>query len=116
MRVRQSIAGVWQFGAGTNNYLQANLAIDQNINTRLNSILGNCFFDLGAGIDWFNLLGSNQIVQLNLAVSTTILNITGVTGIIQNSFNITPQKEYTATYKVQTQYSTIASTFVFNTV
>ena len=55
--------GDWTFGAGLSDYIQANQAIAQNITTRLNSVLGNCWYDLGSGLDWFNLLGSKNIVQ-----------------------------------------------------
>lgn len=106
----------WLFGKGANDYLQGNAAIVQNINTRLNSYLGNCFFDLNAGIDWFNLMGSKNLTALNLAISTSILNTDGVTGILQLSTNLTFNRQFTVTYQVQTIYSTAYSTFTFDTV
>jgi hypothetical protein len=68
-RVRQiDDDGDWLFGKGQNDYVRANTSVVQNINTRLGSFLGDCFFDLGAGIDWFNLLGTKDQVALNLSI------------------------------------------------
>jgi hypothetical protein len=52
----------WNFGKGRNDYVRNIRAVEQNIRTRLNSFLGDCFFSTGSGLDWFNLLGNkNQI-------------------------------------------------------
>ena len=105
----------WTFGKGLNDYVFNNAAIAQNINTRLNSFLGNCFFDIGAGIDWFNLLGAKDQTALNLSISSIILNTDGVTGIIEISISLDANRNFSVTYKVQTVYSTTQSTFVFDT-
>ncbi len=104
----------WTFGQSKNNYLSGNAAIAQNINTRLYAVLGNCFFDLSAGINWFNLLGSNQQTQLSLSISNTILNTPNVTGLLQLSIKKVG-RALNVVYQVQTVYSTTASTFVFDT-
>lgn len=104
----------WTFGKGQNDYLRSNAAIAQNINTRLSSFLGNCFFDLGAGIDWFNLLGAKDQTALNLAISSVILNTTEVTGILQLSVGLNAARDFTVQYRVQTVYSAASSTFVFD--
>lgn len=105
----------WTFGESLNNYLQGNLAIAQTIDTRLSSVLGNCFFDLQTGIDWFNLLGSIESqVALNLAISTIILNTEGVTGILQLSIDLSTSRNFSVSYKVQTIYSTVQSNFIFD--
>lgn len=104
----------WMFGKGKNDYLQANAAIAQSINTRLNCFLGNCFFDLGTGIDWLNLLGAKDQIALNLAISATILNTEGVTGILQLSSGVDASRRFSCSYKVQTVFSTVTSSFVFD--
>lgn len=104
----------WTFGSGVNNYLFNNAAIAQNINTRLSSFLGNCFFDLGAGIDWFNLLGNKDQTALNLAISSVILNTAQVTGIVQLSINLSVSRNLTVNYQVTTVYSSASATFLFN--
>lgn len=117
MRVRAlDIDHDWTFGAGKSNYVQANAAVVQNINTRLSSFVGNCFFDLGMGIDWFNLLGYKDQLALDLAVSTMILKTPEVTGIIQLFTDLNRKtRNYTVVYNVQTVYSTASSQFVFDT-
>lgn len=105
----------WTFGAGKGNYLSANAAIVQNINTRLNSFLGNCFFDLGAGIDWFNLLGAKDQTALQLAISSVILNTDQVTGLLQFQSSLSATRVYSVSYIVQTVYSVTSSNFTFDT-
>lgn len=95
----------WTFGKGRNNYLEKNSAIAQNINTRLQSFLGDCFFDTGAGIDWFNLLGSKNRIALELAITATILNTTGVTRLVELSLVVNDNRRMTITYEVDTVYS-----------
>lgn len=111
--------GDFTFGAGTSNYLVGNAAIGQNINTRLAAVLGNCFFDLASGINWFNLLGTvgpNAVTALNIAISTTILNTSQVTGLLQLSSNLTSgNREFSCSYKVQTVYSALSNSFSFQT-
>src|SRR3954470_19732138 len=80
--------GDWTFGKGKNNYLSANAAIVQIISTRLNSYLGDCFFALDAGLDWFNLLGSKNQLALELAVRAIILNTPEVVAIVDVSINL----------------------------
>ncbi len=104
----------WTFGKGRNDYLRDNSAVAQNIDTRLSSFLGDCFFDLTAGIDWFNLLGSKNQLALNLAISAVILNTEGVTGILQLVAALDSARNFTVQYEVQTTYSRISSTFQFD--
>lgn len=104
----------WEFGKGKNNYKKDRDAIAQDINSRLYSFLGDCFFDTSAGIDWFNLLGSKNQLQLNLAISATITNTAGVTGILQISSNINLNRNFTVIYKVQSIYGVVDNTFQYD--
>lgn len=116
MRVRAlSGTGDWLFGKGQNDFLVNNAAVVQNIGTRLKSFLGDCFFDLGAGIDWFTFLGSKDQIGLNLAVSAVILNTENVTGIKQLSIvlNRTTRK-ITISYQAVSTYSSMAGLFEFD--
>lgn len=104
------VNGDWNFGKGRNDYLQNNAAIVQNISTRLKSFLGDCFFALDAGIDWFNLLGSKDQVALQLAIRAVILNTAGVVSILdvftqldENTRNLTVQ------YTINTIYTVTSS-------
>ncbi len=104
----------WLFGKGANDYRQNNDAVKQNIFTRLNSVLGNCFFDLGAGVDWFNLLGSKNQTGLNLAIASTILNTPNVIQIKQISSGLNVDRQFQVNFEVLTTYSTVIGTFIFN--
>ena len=105
----------WFFGKGANDYVRNQNAIAQNINTRLGSVTGDCFFDARAGIDWFNLLGQKNLTAVNLAVSAVILNTAQVTGILQLSTNLDRRtRVFTVQYLVQTIYSPVSSQFQFN--
>lgn len=97
--------GDWNFGKGRNDYLSANDAIGQNIKTRLQSFLGDCFFAMSAGIDWFNLLGSKNIIGLQLSIQATILNTTGVTRIVDFSLTLETNRRLNLQYTVETIYS-----------
>ena len=96
----------WTWGRGRNNYLRMNNAVIQNIDTRLNSFLGDCFFDLEAGIDWFNLLGSTNQLALKLAISAVIINTENVTALLELSSVIDENRRITIQYEVTTVYST----------
>jgi hypothetical protein len=100
----------WLFGKGLNDYYANNDAIAQNVKTRLQSFLGDCFFDIGAGLDWFNFLGSNVTDQtaLNLAVSAVILNTENVTALQQLLIGLDVDRNLTIKYKAKTIYSTIS--------
>lgn len=102
--------GDWTFGKGRNNYKSGVLAVAQNIQTRLQSFLGDCFFDTAAGIDWFNLLGTKNQLQLKLAISSVILNTENVASIISLSLNLDPfTRNLLLTYKVQTYFGEIVA-------
>lgn len=115
MRVRAlDGTGDWLFGKGQNDYKTGNAAVAQNIQTRLSSFLGDCFFDLGAGIDWFNLLGGKDQIAINLAVNAVILNTENVTGILQVGLNLSTSRIISISYKVQTTYSVLTSSFQYD--
>lgn len=116
MRVRAlDVDGNWLYGKGQNDYLKNNAAVAQDIKTRLLSFLGNCFFDLGAGIDWFNYLGSKDQTALNLSISAVILNTANVTGLKQLSVVLNRDTRIlTIRYQVQTTFSVLSGAFQYD--
>lgn len=99
-------AGDWTFGKGYSDYLTGNPAVGQNIQTRLKSFLGNCFFDLAAGIDWFNLLGGKNKTALTLAISTVLINTRYVIAIRQLSVDLDPvTRNISIVYNVTTVFT-----------
>lgn len=98
----------WSFGRGRNDYVSDRKAVAQMVKTRLKSFLGDCFFDLGAGIDWFNLLGSKQEIELRLAISSTLLNTQGVLSIREISFTLGRQSRiFLVQYDLDTIYGNV---------
>lgn len=100
-----SPGGDWLFGNGLANYVDKNAAIGLNIQTRILSWVGDCFFDKLAGIDWTNRLGSkNQRTLLELDLRRIILQSYGVTGIVSLNTILTG-RAFTANYSVDTIYT-----------
>lgn len=96
----------WTFGSNKENYLSGDPAIALNIDTRLLSWLNDCFFDMGAGIDWLNLLGSlGQQNMLDMNIRRVILQSYGVTGLVAFSVNLNSQRLFQADYTINTIYS-----------
>jgi len=98
--------GDWNFGKGKSDYLRANDAVGQNIATRLRSFLGDCFFDLDAGLDWWNLLGSKNVIGTNLAIRSAIQNTPKVKRILELSNVLDDNRSLSVSYSVTTEFST----------
>lgn len=93
------------FGKGKNDFLRESAAIGLNVKTRLLSWVGDCFFDLNAGIDWWNRLGSkNQRTLLELDMRRVILQSEDVTGITEFSTDQVG-RDFNASYAINTVYS-----------
>jgi hypothetical protein len=95
------------FGQGTQNYLNGQAAIGLNIQTRLKSFLNNCFWAMGAGIDWFTLLGGgNTSTQIQLAVIAVIAQSYGVVSVNNVSASVNLQNRSTSVaYNAVTIYT-----------
>lgn len=104
----------WTFGKGRNDYVKNNNTVAQNIKTRLGAFIGDCYFDQGAGIDWFNLLGSKNQLPLNLSIAAVILNTPDVTGLLQLVARLDVARRFTVQYKVQTTFSVASGTFQYS--
>lgn len=98
------LSGDWTFGKGRNDYLSDNPAVAQNLVTRLRSFLGDCFFDMPAGVDWFNLLGGKNVLGLTRDVKTVILNTQYVTRIIALGITLDSSRQITLSYEVDTVF------------
>lgn len=103
----------WLFGKGKNSYVRDSQAIGQNIKTRLMSFLGDCFFAQTEGIDWFNLLGGKELLEIELAMGATILNTEGVLGILQLDLRVDEKRRLYIEYAVQTVFSPVYGSFDF---
>lgn len=104
----------WNFGRGRNDYISDLDAVAQDVQTRLYSFLGDCFFDITAGVDWFNLLGGKSKTDIEIAINTVILNTNNVTGLLEISSTLNDNRGITVIYSVQTVFGPISDVFQYN--
>jgi hypothetical protein len=96
----------WTFGKGRQNFLREAAAVRQRILTRLWLFLGDCFFDMGAGVDWWNLMGGKSEAAIIAQTRAVILETEGV--IRLNSLSATRDPSTRAirlSYNVDTIYT-----------
>lgn len=80
-------------------------AINLNIKTRVLSWKNDCFFDMGAGIDWLNRLGTpGQLVPLEEEIKNIILKTDGVRSLVAFSASLVDRK-LSVSYTVTTDYT-----------
>lgn len=102
-------SGDWTLGQGVQNYLRDEDAIELNIKTRLKSFLGDCFWAVEFGIDWFELLGAKNPAAQAAIVLATRLMIAESYGVVRiNSVTAGTDRttrRVTVTYNIDTIYS-----------
>lgn len=104
----------WNFGKGRNDYKRNSSAVAQLIKTNLLMFLGECFFATNQGVDWFNLLGAKDQTALKLAINTTILNTTGVSGLVEINYRLSEDRAAIISYSVDTIYGRLSDVFEFD--
>jgi hypothetical protein len=97
--------GDWNFGKGKQDMLYLVDAIKANIKTRILSWVGDCFFSMESGIDWYNRMGqTGQRELLESDLRRIITQSEGVTGI--TSFDSTLiDRSFSVSFSVDTVYS-----------
>ena len=95
----------WTWGNSRNNYVIENQEIGLNITTRVLSFLGDCFFAVNEGIDWWHLLDYRYQDRLENAVTEVVKNTDGVTAINSIDFLVNADRQIRINYDVQTVYS-----------
>lgn len=95
----------WQWGQNKNSYVQEEKEIAENLETRILSFLGDCFWATDEGIDWWNLLDYNQQGKLEYAVQEVISNTPGVTAINSVDAVMGAHRKLTIHYSINTIYS-----------
>lgn len=99
-------SGDWSFGRGLASYATGNAAIALNIETRLKSWVGNCFFDTSMGIDWSNLMDKGKQQNLLAALRALILQSYGVVQLNSLTTNFNPTtRNLTVMYTIDTIFS-----------
>lgn len=98
--------GDWQLGTGVQSYFTDEDAIAADIGTALKVFLGECFFALNAGVDWWNLIGSKDEQGIILQCRTVISQREGVARINSVTASLERgQRRLTVSYDVDTIYS-----------
>lgn len=98
----------WTFGGGLGNYFTDERAIEENIRTRLLIFLGEVFWALDAGVDWWNLLGGkNPAAQQNIILQcrTVIINSYGVVRVNSVSPVLNAQRNLSINYNIDTYFT-----------
>jgi hypothetical protein len=99
-------SGDWTFGNGVQNYLIDEDAINADIATALRLFLGECFFALDSGVDWWNLIGSHDEQNIILQCRKVIASRAGVARINTVYANLTRStRQLSVTYNIDTIYS-----------
>jgi hypothetical protein len=97
--------GQWTFGKGKANYVKDSEAVGLNIKTRIKEWVNDCFFNLKAGIDWYNRLGSfNQKDLLDADIKRIIIQTQDVAQLKSFTSTVT-DRAYRAEYTVLTTFS-----------
>lgn len=81
--------GDFIFGTGQQSYLLGEAAVEQNIVTTVQSWVGDVYFNLSFGVDWYNRLDVGQQNNLIQEIKQVIAGCYGVVGVlsISGSFN-----------------------------
>lgn len=99
-------SGDWTFGKGLADYNQAEMAVEENILTWLQSWVNNCFFALKDGVDWQNLLDVGQAANLEDSIRANILQRYGVVGVNRMAARFDPRSRHISiTANITTIYS-----------
>lgn len=103
---RLDAEGDWSYGNGKFDLLQDDDAIILNINTRLNEWIGDCFFSVQSGVDWYNGLDRGTKVYLDNRIKEVITESYGVVQLLDftSALNIKTRK-LTVTYNITTIFS-----------
>ena len=96
----------WVWGTGKNAYVKDEQEIALNLETRILSFLGDCFFAINEGIDWWNLLDYRYQGRLENAVSEVVKNTPGVTAINSIDVLMGADRQIRIQYDIQTIFST----------
>lgn len=98
----------WEFGNGLGSYAAGRSAIALNVQTALQTFLGDAFWAATFGVDWLNLLGQRGSENAILAQTRAIIaNCQGVTAINSVAYALNTK---TRTLSLQYNISTIFST------
>lgn len=94
----------YSFGKGKSNYLKKSDEIKQNISTRINSWVGDCFFALDEGVDWNTYLENGNAKLLGEDIQRVIVQTYGVGRLESFSYSL-EDRIFKAEYTIIDIYS-----------
>jgi len=94
----------WEFGQGLGSYRADQEGLAQNIKTKLQEWVGDCFFAADAGIDYNTRLNPNQQNLLEQDVKSLILKVEGVVELTTLSV-VFANRTLSMSYSIRTIYS-----------
>lgn len=96
----------WEFGHGLSDFAKDDAAIAENIETRLLSWVGDCFFAIQEGVDWRQRLDIGQQQALKDELQSVILQSFGVMSVLSVELVFNGVTRFaTITYNIQTIFS-----------
>lgn len=107
--------GDWEFGKGNQSYADDLQSAMLNIKTRLKSFKWDCYFDLNAGIDWFEILATRgqymkDLIEIN--VRLCILQSLYVTEITKIDLNYNEvERNLNLSYNIKTIFGEGSDSF-----
>lgn len=100
----------WTFGKSLQDYFINEAAIEANVRTKLLEWVGDCYFNLIAGIDWKNRLDVGQQQALIVEIKQLVLQCYGVVGIVAFQANFSGTTRFDSiTMTLQTIYTPTAT-------
>lgn len=100
--------GDWAFGNGKSAYKANLLALSQNLKTKIQEWVGDCFFDNDAGIDWNNRLANrSQAKPLQNEIKSLMVKVDGVTDVVSLDLNFSSlTRNLRLDYSIKTIFTT----------
>lgn len=96
----------FKFGKGRQDYLTQNMAVAENIQTRLLCFKDDCYFDKAAGIEWFRLLGTKKtLAEIILTCRSVILASYGAVRVNRIAPVVLPDRSLRVEYNMDSIFS-----------
>ena len=94
----------WNFGKGVQNYADESLGVAYTVKMKILSWYKDCFFEMDAGIDWKNIMGSKTTkTEADTAIKEIIQTEPEILELTYFESSVT-DRVYTATIRFKTIY------------
>jgi hypothetical protein len=97
----------WNFGRSKQDYLNGRDAVGLDVKTALKEQLNDCFFNLPAGVDYYNRLERKQKNNLDEEIRTVILKRPDVVGLLDFDSQLSITRNYTAQAEIRSIFGEI---------